>query len=74
MSLMNRSFLLSKSIPLPSKSNVKNFYDQDLDINYVSESDRTVPTVMLGGALTTQSKTFAAPGDDDPDREGESCY
>ena len=74
MSLMNRSFLLSKSIPLPSESNIKIFYDPELEINYISESDRTVPIVMLGGALTTQSKTFAAPGDDDPDREGESCY
>jgi len=49
-------------------------YDKELDINYYSVDGKDVPAVLLSGSLTTQSKTFAAPGDDDPDREAESCY
>lgn len=74
MSLVSRSFLLSKSILLLKEKNFKSYYDQDLDMNCFAEDEGVAPVVMHGELLATQSKTFAAPGDDDPDREGESCY
>jgi len=50
------------------------FYDKERDINCYSVNGKDIPAVLQSGSLTTQSKTFAAPGDDDPDREAESCY
>lgn len=74
MRLMNQSFLLSRSVSLLPASSIDYFYDTNMDVNYSSVNDINIPVVMLGDSLTTQSKTFAAPGDDDPDREAESCY
>lgn len=74
MSLLNQSFLLSRSVSLLPEMDMGRSYDKELDINYYSVDGKDVPAVLLSGSLTTQSKTFAAPGDDDPDREAESCY
>ncbi len=74
MSLLGQSFLLSRSVSLLPEMDMRRFYDKGLDINYCSVDGKDVPAVLLSGSLTTQSKTFAAPGDDDPDREAESCY
>ncbi len=45
-----------------------------LEINISFSNYGYASTVILQGNLTTQSKTFAAPGDDDPDIEAENCY
>ena len=74
MSLLNQSFLLSRSVSLLPEMDVGRSYDKELDLNYYSVDGKDIPAVLLSGSLTTQSKTFAAPGDDDPDREAESCY
>lgn len=74
MSLLNQSFLLSRSVSLLTEKDMGRSYDMELDINYYSIDGKDIPAVLLSGSLTTQSKTFAAPGDDDPDREAESCY
>lgn len=74
MSLLNQSFLLSRSVSLLPEMDMGRSYDKELDINYYSVDGKNIPAVLLSGSLTTQSKTFAAPGDDDPDREAESCY
>lgn len=74
MSLLNQSFLLSKSISLLPEVDMGSYYDKELDLNYCSVDGKGIPAVLLSGSLTTQSKTFAAPGDDDPDRGAESCY
>ena len=74
MSFMNQSFLLSRSVSLLPEGGMGCSYDTELDINYCSVNGKDIPTVLLSGSLTTQSKTFAAPGDDDPDREAENCY
>jgi hypothetical protein len=74
MRLMKQSFLLSRSVSLLSERSIDYFYDTKLDVNCSSVNDINIPVVMLADSLTTQSKTFAAPGDDDPDREAESCY
>lgn len=74
MSLLNQSFLLSRSVSLLPEMDMGRYYDKELDLNYYSVDGKDIPAVLLSGSLTTQSKTFAAPGDDDPDREAESCY
>lgn len=74
MSLLNQSFLLSRSVSLPPEMDMGSYYDKELDLNCHSVDGKAIPAVLLSGSLTTQSKTFAAPGDDDPDSEAESCY
>jgi len=71
---MKQSFLLSRSIPLLVENSSGSFYDKTMDINYFCANDINIPVVTFAGSLTTQSKTFAAPSDYDPDREAESCY
>jgi len=68
------SFLLSRSVCLFSESTNRYFYDTRKDINYVSIDSVSYPAVTIDNNATTHSKTFAAPGDDDPDSEAESCY
>lgn len=74
MSLLNQSFLLSRSVSLLPEMDMGCSYDKELDLNCYSVDGKDIPAVLLVGSLTTQSKTFAAPGDDDPDREAEICY
>lgn len=74
MSFLNQSFLLSRSISLLPEIGIDCSYDQALDINCYSVNGKDIPVVLLSGSLTTQSKTLSAPGDDDPDKEAESCY
>ena len=54
--------------PLPS------VYDPERQINIVYVDGRAEPAVDQAGYLPTNSKTMAAPGDDDPDRPGEGLY
>lgn len=74
MNLLNQTFLLSRSVFLFPEDGMGFSYDTELDINYYSVNGKDTPAVLLSGSLTTHSKTFAAPGDDDPDREAEICY
>lgn len=71
---MKKSFLLSMSESLLVESGSGSYYDKIMDINYSCENNIYIPAVTLGGSLITQSKTLAAPGDDDPDSEAEGCY
>ena len=48
-------------------------YDEDQQINIVTQDKIRVPLVSKESSLRTQSKTFAAPGDDDADPEDEGC-
>jgi hypothetical protein len=74
VSLLNRSFLLSRSVSLLPEGGMGCSYDKQLDVNCYSVNGKNIPLVLLSGNLTTQSKTLSAPGDDDPDREAEICY
>ena len=68
-----RAFLLSKAPRLPLQS-LGGFYDEDQQLNVVVKRDRIFPFVSEDGFGWTESKTEAAPGDDDPDPEDEGCY
>lgn len=74
MNIKMKSFLLEKSISIPQESLHKKFYDSRLDFNLSFFNGEVKPTVFFHNNITTQSKTFAAPGDDDPDREAEICF
>lgn len=49
-------------------------YDADRQINVVYIDGRAEPAVDQAGNLPTNSKTAAAPGDDDLDYAGEGLY
>lgn len=67
-----RSFLLSCAHRLPL-NDVQLMYDDDMQISVMKHRGITVlPSTECYG--WTESKTFAAPGDDDPDPEDEGCY
>ena len=67
------NFLLSKAINVSAKSG-DGHYDDKRNINISLVNDVVVPTVSIDNSILTQSKTFVAPTDDDPDREAESCF
>jgi hypothetical protein len=71
---MRKSFLLAQAAFLYPKSSEKSFYDPIVEVNMFIWNGVKTPTVSLRDKLNTVSKTFAAPGDDDPDREAEVCY
>ena len=68
-----RAFLLSKAPRLPLQS-PGDFYDEDQQLNVVVRRDRIFPFVSENKFGWTESKTEAAPGDDEPDPEDEGCY
>ena len=74
MESSNKTFLLSNSVFIRESGEEPFFYDRDLDINLSNIDGKKVPAVTCNNHLTTQSKTFAAPGDDDADSEAENCY
>lgn len=49
-------------------------YDAESQLNVLTTSAGKVPLVSQGGYGLTDSKTFAAPSDDDPDPDDERCY
>lgn len=49
-------------------------YSPDKGFNVCMIDGELVPTSLCSNQLNTQSKTFAAPGDDDPDEDAEICY
>ncbi|HFT5240795.1 TPA: hypothetical protein ACGTP8_004540 [Yersinia enterocolitica] len=69
-----KPFLLAKSVSLLSEKGESYFYDNEKDINMSFINGVSTPSVVQSNSITTQSKTFSAPGDDDPDRGAENCY
>jgi hypothetical protein len=67
-SILNAKRQSLRTEPLPT------VYDPERQINIVYVDGRAEPAVDQPGYLPTNSKTMAAPGDDDPDRAGESLY
>jgi hypothetical protein len=49
-------------------------YNSKKGFNVCMIDNELVPTFLCSNQLNTQSKTFAAPGDDDPDEDAEICY
>lgn len=70
---MKEVYLLTKA-SLYELEKLPGSYDDECCMNIIKLDDERVPlvTVEMGGP--TQSKTMAAPGDDDPDPEDERCY
>jgi len=68
-----RAFLLTGASCFELQD-VQNFYDEKQQLNLVARSDDSLPLVATDGFARTESKTHAAPGDDDPDPEDEGCY
>jgi hypothetical protein len=68
-----RIFLLDGAHTLELKESV-GCYDYGHDMNIKFEENKAVPVVSLDMAPPTESKTMAAPGDDDPDPSDERCY
>ncbi len=70
--IKKRTFLIANAVKIGLKE-PQGIYNKDLQINVLSISSST-PLVLAGGDIQTHSKTMAAPGDDDPDPERNSCY
>ncbi|MCK4247165.1 MAG: hypothetical protein KAT49_04680 [Methanomicrobia archaeon] len=66
-------YLLKKANSYKLES-LPGFYDEERQINLIPIDNKKCPLVSLEMSPPTQSKTFAAPGDDDPDPEDERCY
>lgn len=71
--MKKQTFLLARSVFIPDGP-IFQRYDSEREINLSMIDGEERPTVLHTSNLETQSKTFAAPGDDDPDREAEICY
>lgn len=71
---MQESYLLStaKIFDKSRLSTIDYSYDRSKELNMVQESGVMVIAVNSQNLSPTQSKTMAAPGDDDPDHE--RCY
>ena len=68
-----RAFLLSRASTFEMED-IHELYDEQLQLNVVLDSGQREPLVSMDNFLQTESKTFAAPGDDDPDCEDGRCY
>ena len=66
-------FLLSRSVAFPKKPSIGE-YDANRGFNVCISNGEIIPTSLCPGQMGTQSKTFAAPSDDDPDMDAEICY
>lgn len=71
--LFKHSFLLSKSVIIPDDPRISS-YDFDNHLNISIIGTKKIPSVLYSNNIGTQSKTFAASGDDDPDMDAEICY
>lgn len=68
-----QAFLLSDALYVSSHHTIGT-YDTEREMNILMRGNQTTPTVLSSCNLLTESKTFAAPSDDDPDQEAEFCY
>ena len=71
--MVKKSFLLSQAYDITANSNESWIYDENLNLNIKIEKGVRIP-VCLQPSVITQSKTHAAPGDDDPDPDASICY
>lgn len=69
-----QNFLLSQAEDVSIIYQESWVYDNDLHLNTIKNANGTVTPVCSNLAMITGSKTMAAPGDDDPDPDAESCY
>ena len=70
---MHKSILTAKRRSLHMEP-LPTVYDPERQINNVYIDGRPQAAVDQPSYLLTNSKTMSAPGDDDPDRAGESLY
>ena len=70
---MHTSILNAKRQSLQTES-LPTVYDPKRQLNIVNVNGRAEPAVDQAGYLPTNSKTRAAPGDDDPDPGVEGLY
>ena len=68
------SFLLSRALEVSRMTNESWIYNEDQQVNVMKTKNGKFIPVCCGSSSITESKTCAAPGDDDPDREAEVCY
>lgn len=69
-----RAFLLARARKSITLQDIRNDYDDVQQLNVRRLRSDSQPLVMGAAFGYTESKTYAAPGDDDPDRESEGCY
>lgn len=68
------SYLLSHAQDLFTISKAEWFFDEKLQLNLFKVQNNSPVPVCTVFSMITNSKTDAAPGDDDPDPEMEVCY
>lgn len=68
-----RAFLLAKAKVFEMQE-LNSCYDEKEQLNLQISGGQSLPLVMDEGFARTESKTFQAPSDDDPDPEAEGCY
>ena len=61
------TFLLSKAVLIPGE------LPEECDVKKNCK-EQNLQNLISSVSFGTQSKTFAAPGDDDPDPEAEICF
>ena len=69
-----RAFLLAGAQKVVELQDMRNYYDELQQLNVRVVGSEPQPLVMDNEFGYTESKTHAAPSDDDPDRESEGCY
>lgn len=69
-----RAFLLARARKVIELQDMEKYYDEVQQLNVLVVGDEPQPLVTNDNFGYTESKTHAAPGDDDPDRESEGCY
>ena len=70
---VKRAYLLTRARSFELQD-IHEYYDEQQQLNMVLRSGRARPLVVEDGLIRTESKTFQAPGDDDPEFEAEGCY
>lgn len=69
-----RAFLLARARPPIELKDMRRYYDEGQELNVQMLGSEIQPLVTDPAFGYTESKTHAAPSDDDPDRESEGCY
>ena len=69
-----RAYLMANARTIPHAVELRNSYDEEERINVELVAGLTRPLSLNALVSQTSSKTFAAPGDDDPDPDDERIY
>ena len=72
--MAKRSFLLSRAKRVSTVHQKSWTYDDNLQLNITTNDIGVDAPVCTLSSIITNSKTEAAPGDDDPDQDAEKCY